>query len=76
MSREPFKDFRESQKSLIAVVKVKITPFKIIIKIDKNLCHHFNNLCDQRSLVFFKDLILDRAISSADSATTIGWEFV
>jgi len=69
MSREPFKISEKAQKSLIPVINIKIPPLKTIIKIDKNLCHHFNHRCHQRAAVIFsKAFIFGRAISNDDSA--------
>jgi hypothetical protein len=77
MSREPFKISEKAQKSLITVIKIKITPLKTIIKIDKNLCHHFNHRCHQRAvMIFSKAFIFGRAISNDDSAMATGWDIV
>jgi hypothetical protein len=62
---------------LIPVIKIKITPLKTIIKIDKNLCHHFNHRCHQRAvMIFSKALIFGRAISNDDSAMATDWDIV
>jgi hypothetical protein len=77
MSREPFKISEKAQKSLITVIKIKITPLKTIIKIDKNLCHHFNHRCHQRAvMIFLKAFIFGRAISNDDSAMATDWDIV
>jgi hypothetical protein len=70
MSREPFKISEKAQKSLIPVIKIKITPLKAIIKIDKNRCH-------QRAvMIFSKAFIFGRAISNDDSAMATDWDIV
>lgn len=77
MSREPFKISEKAQKSLIPVTKIKIPPLKTIIKIDKNLCHHFNHRCHQRAvMIFSKAFIFGRAISNDDSAMATDWDIV
>ena len=77
MSREPFKISEKAQKSLIPVIKIKTTAIKIIIKIDKNLCHHFNHRCHQRAvMIFSKAFIFGRAISNDDSAMATDWDIV
>ena len=65
MSRHLSEISEKVEKSLITVIKIKITPLKTIIKIDKNLCHRFNNRCNQRAvMIFSRALIFDRTISS------------
>ncbi len=77
MSREPFKISEKAQKSLIPVINIKIPPLKTIIKIDKNLCHHFNHRCHQRAvMIFSKAFIFGRAISNDDSAMATDWDIV
>lgn len=77
MSREPFKISEKAQKSLIPVIKIKIPPLKTIIKIDKNLCHHFNHRCHQRAvMIFSKAFIFSRAVSNDDSAMATDWDIV
>jgi len=77
MSREPFKISEKAQKSLIPVIKIKIPPLKTIIKIDKNLCHHFNHRCHQRAvMIFSKAFIFGRAVSNDDSAMATDWDIV
>jgi hypothetical protein len=77
MSREPFEISEKAQKSLITVTKIKITPLKTIIKIDKNLCHHFNHRCNQRAvMIFSRAFIFGRAISNDDLAMATGRDVV